>query len=91
MSHISTPQASEKEAWSLDQWLRYLEQVHPSNIELGLERVAEVYRNLQLDLSQRTIVTVAGTNGKGTSCALIEQALLMSGQSVAVFRLPRAS
>ena len=88
MSHISTPQASEKEAWSLDQWLRYLEQVHPSNIELGLERVAEVYRNLQLDLSQRTIVTVAGTNGKGTSCALIEQALLMSGQSVAVFSSP---
>jgi len=88
MSHISPPQASEKEAWSLDQWLTYLEQVHPSNIELGLGRVAEVFCNLQLDLSQRTIITVAGTNGKGTTCAFIEQALLTSKHSVAVFSSP---
>ncbi|MFQ3189739.1 MAG: dihydrofolate synthase/folylpolyglutamate synthase [Paraglaciecola sp.] len=88
MSYISPHRASEKEAWSLNQWLTYLEQVHPSNIELGLERVAEVFCNLQLDLSQRTIVTVAGTNGKGTTCALIEQALLMSQHSVSVFSSP---
>lgn len=88
MSLISTTQASDKEAWSLDQWLIYLEQVHPSSIELGLGRVAEVFRNLQLDLSQRIIVTVAGTNGKGTTCALIEQAILISKQSVAVFSSP---
>ena len=88
MSHISPPQVSEKEAWSLDQWLTYLEQVHPNNIELGLERVAEVFRNLQLDISQRTIITVAGTNGKGTTCAFIEQALLTSKHSVAVFSSP---
>jgi dihydrofolate synthase/folylpolyglutamate synthase len=88
MTHIIPPQASEKEAWSLDQWLTYLEQVHPSNIELGLERVAEVFCNLQLDLGQRTIITVAGTNGKGTTCAFIEQALLTSKHSVAVFSSP---
>lgn len=88
MSHISTYQACEKKAWSLDQWLVYLEQIHPSNIELGLERVDNVFRNLQLDLSQRIIVTVAGTNGKGTTCALIEQALLISEHSVAVFSSP---
>lgn len=88
MSHISTFQASLKEAWSLDQWLIYLEQIHPSNIELGLERVAEVFGNLQLDLSQNIIITVAGTNGKGTTCALIEQAILLSRQSVAVFSSP---
>ena len=88
MSHISTSQASDKEAWSLDQWLIYLAQVHASNIELGLERVADVFRNLQLDFSQRIIITVAGTNGKGTTCALIEQAILASSQSVAVFSSP---
>jgi dihydrofolate synthase/folylpolyglutamate synthase len=88
MSHIPIPQASEKEAWSLEQWLNYLEQIHPSNIELGLERVAKVFRNLQLDFSQRVIVTVAGTNGKGTTCALIEQAILASRKSVAVFSSP---
>ena len=88
MALIHSSQTSEKEAWCLDQWLTYLEQVHPSNIELGLERVAEVLSHLQLDLSQRTIVTVAGTNGKGTTCALIEQALLISSHSVAVFSSP---
>ena len=88
MSHISPPQVSEKETWLLDQWLTYLEQVHPSNIELGLERVAEVFCNLQLDISQRTVISVAGTNGKGTTCAFIEQALLMSKHSVAVFSSP---
>ena len=88
MSHISPPQVSEKEAWSLDQWLTYLEQVHPNNIELGLERVAEVFCNLQLDISQQTVISVAGTNGKGTTCAFIEQALLTSKHSVAVFSSP---
>ena len=88
MFHISPPQASDKEAWLLDQWLTYLEQVHPSDIELGLERVAKVFCNLQLDISQRTIITVAGTNGKGTTCAFIEQALLTSKHSVAVFSSP---
>jgi dihydrofolate synthase/folylpolyglutamate synthase len=88
MSYISPTQASEKEAWSLDQWLTYLEQVHPSNIELGLERVAKVFCNMQVDLSHRTIITVAGTNGKGTTCAFIEQALLVSKHSVAVFSSP---
>jgi len=88
MSHLPPYQTSEKEAWSLDQWLTYLEQVHPSGIELGLERVSEVFRDLQLDISQRKIITVAGTNGKGTTCAFIEQALLMSKNSVAVFSSP---
>lgn len=88
MTHHTTLQASAKEAWSLDQWLIYLEQIHPKNIELGLARVAEVFCKLQLDLSQRIIVTVAGTNGKGTTCALIEQALLHAKHSVAVFSSP---
>ena len=88
MSDISPPQISEKETWLLDQWLTYLEQVHPSNIELGLERVAEVFCNLQLDISQQTVISVAGTNGKGTTCAFIEQALLTSKHSVAVFSSP---
>lgn len=88
MSPITTSQASEKEVWALDQWLIYLEKIHPNNIELGLERVAAVFHNMQLDLSDRVIVTVAGTNGKGTTCALIEQAILTSKQSVAVFSSP---
>jgi len=88
MAFTSPFQAFDKEAWSLEQWLTYLEQVHPSSIELGLERVAEVFANLQLNLEQQIVITVAGTNGKGTTCALIEQALLISNLSVAVFSSP---
>ncbi len=88
MSLISTFQTSNKEVWSLDQWLVYLEQVHPSDIELGLERVDKVFHNLQLELEQRIVITVAGTNGKGTTCALIEQAVLIANCSVAVFSSP---
>ena len=46
MSFSLASQASEKEDWSLEQWLTYLEQVHPSSIELGLERVSQVFHNL---------------------------------------------
>ncbi|MGS2720607.1 bifunctional tetrahydrofolate synthase/dihydrofolate synthase [Paraglaciecola aestuariivivens] len=88
MIELSSVPASVKEAWSLDQWLSYLEKIHPQNIELGLERVAKVYAKLALDLSSKTLITVAGTNGKGTTCALIEQALLSANQSVAVFSSP---
>lgn len=88
MNQISALQASAKEAWSLEQWLTYLEKIHPQNIELGLERVKTVYQSLKLDFSQSTVITVAGTNGKGTTCALVEQALLCTDQSVAVFSSP---
>uniref|UniRef100_UPI0030F49D36 bifunctional tetrahydrofolate synthase/dihydrofolate synthase n=1 Tax=Paraglaciecola sp. TaxID=1920173 RepID=UPI0030F49D36 len=83
-SHKAAIQA----AWSLDQWLNYLSEIHPANIELGLERVAQVYQRLNLDLSSKTIITVAGTNGKGTTCAMLEQALLMQDKTVAVFSSP---
>ena len=86
---ISTlSKAAEQAAWSLDQWLAYLSEIHPSNIELGLERVMQVYQHLNLDLSRKIVVTVAGTNGKGTTCAMLEQALLLQGKTVAVFSSP---
>lgn len=88
MSEPTMHQASEKEAWTLKQWLQYLEQIHPTNIDMGLDRVAVVFQNLNISFSERTVITVAGTNGKGTSCALIEQALLASDKSVAVFSSP---
>lgn len=88
MNQLSALPASDKEAWSLDQWLTYLEKIHPQNIELGLERVKTVYQSLKLDFSQSTVITVAGTNGKGTTCAFLEQALLCKEKSVAVFSSP---
>lgn len=72
----------------LDGWLAYLEQLHPQAIALGLERVAQVAELLQLQQPAPRIVLVAGTNGKGTTCAALEQLLLASGQRVAVYASP---
>ncbi len=72
---------------SLDQWLYYLENLHSSEIDLGLERVGEVAKRLAIDFSFAQVITVAGTNGKGTTCAFLENALIPS-QSVAVYSSP---
>ncbi|MFB1010087.1 MAG: bifunctional tetrahydrofolate synthase/dihydrofolate synthase, partial [Thiopseudomonas sp.] len=54
---------------TLDQWLSWLEQLHPSEIELGLQRIRDVAERLQLPKPARQVVTVTGTNGKGSTCA----------------------
>lgn len=74
--------------WSLSQWLEHLGAIHPKNIDMGLDRITQVYHKLALDFSQQTIITVAGTNGKGTTCCLIEHAALLSGKTVAVYSSP---
>jgi dihydrofolate synthase/folylpolyglutamate synthase len=78
---------------NLDQWLYYLENLHSTEIDLGLSRVGKVAERLAIDLSFAKVITVAGTNGKGTTCAFIENALLnnealKSKQGVAVYSSP---
>lgn len=74
---------------SLDIWLDYLLAIHPTEIEMGLERVSEVAERLELkDLGKTNVVTVAGTNGKGTTCAIVEEVLLLAGESVGVYSSP---
>ena len=72
---------------TLTQWLEYLESIHPSAIDMGLDRVNEVAQRLKLRFDAR-VITVGGTNGKGTTSALIENALLIEGQSVGVYSSP---
>jgi dihydrofolate synthase/folylpolyglutamate synthase len=60
---------------SLGAWLRHLEALHPKRIDLGLERVCGVARTLGLDRSEAPVLTIAGTNGKG-SVAYASDALL---------------
>lgn len=79
---------NKKQAWSLEQWLSYLQAIHPSEIDLGLERVQAVFNQLSISFAPCQVITVAGTNGKGTTCALIEQAILCSEQTVGVFSSP---
>lgn len=73
---------------SLTDWLDYLESIHPVGIDMGLTRVNDVYQRLQLDWSDRTVITVAGTNGKGTTCAFIERAACLLNKPVGVYSSP---
>jgi dihydrofolate synthase/folylpolyglutamate synthase len=57
---------------NLAEWLAYIEQQHPKSIELGLERVREVAARMLLDKPAKHVITVGGTNGKGSTVAFIE-------------------
>ena len=72
----------------LKTWLCYLEQLHPSSIELGLERVKSVAERLDLLQPAPYIFTVAGTNGKGTTCRTLEMILLAANKRVGVYSSP---
>jgi dihydrofolate synthase/folylpolyglutamate synthase len=83
MPPASSPSASN----SLADWLHYLESIHTRSIDLGLERVAEVARRLELQLDAVKIV-VGGTNGKGSTCAMLEAILLAAGYRVGLYTSP---
>ncbi|WP_392552667.1 bifunctional tetrahydrofolate synthase/dihydrofolate synthase [Orbus wheelerorum] len=73
---------------TLDAWLSYLEQLHPKTIELGLERAAKVAARLDILKPAPYVFTVAGTNGKGTTCRALEMILLTAGFRVGVYSSP---
>ena len=73
---------------SLDDWLFYLESVHPANIEMGLERVATVANNIGLLNTSSKIILIGGTNGKGTTARCLESLLLSQGYSVGTYASP---
>lgn len=73
---------------SLEQWLSWQETLHPSEIELGLDRVRQVYQSLCPETLPFSVVTVAGTNGKGSSIAALEAILLAGGYHVASYTSP---
>ena len=73
---------------NIDEWLSYLENIHSTEIDMGLERISTVAQKLAIDLSFTQVITVAGTNGKGTTCAFLENVLLSKKHSVAVYSSP---
>jgi len=73
---------------SLDEWLCFLENIHHSEIDMGLERISVIAERLAIDLSFAKVITVAGTNGKGTTCAFLENVLLAKNKTVAVYSSP---
>ncbi len=72
---------------TLDDWLALVEQLHPSKIELGLDRVRSVAQSLALRLDC-VVITVGGTNGKGSTCAMLEAILRAAGYRVGLYTSP---
>lgn len=73
---------------TLDDWLAWQETLHPQEIELGLERVSQVFRRLHDQPAPFVVITVAGTNGKGSSVALLEAILLRAGYRTGTYTSP---
>lgn len=84
MDNHQIPQATSP----LAAWLDYLERLHSQPIELGLERVKQVAEHLDLLKPAPKVFTVAGTNGKGTTCCTLESILLAAGLRVGVYSSP---
>jgi len=74
-------------ARSLSGWLEYIERQHPSTIALGLERVGEVLGRLRAGLAC-PVITVGGTNGKGSTCAMLESILRAAGYRTGLYTSP---
>ena len=72
----------------LQSWLSRLEQLHPTEIELGLQRVALVASALDVQTPARRVITVAGTNGKGSCVRTMEALLRAGGHSVGAYSSP---
>lgn len=73
---------------SLDQWLEWQMGLHDKAIELGLDRVGRVAERLGLNKIAQQVITVAGTNGKGSSVAAYENWLHQAGYRVASYTSP---
>ena len=72
---------------TVDAWLAYLATLHPASIAMGLDRVRAVMAKLDATVAC-PVVTVAGTNGKGSTCAMLESVLRCSGYAVGLYTSP---
>ena len=72
---------------TLTDWLDHCERLHPKNIDMGLERVRSVAERLALRFTC-PVITVAGTNGKGSTCAMLEAILGQAGYRTGVYTSP---
>lgn len=73
---------------SLSQWIDWLLHLHAKEIDLGLERIRIVANEMQVTRPAPFVITVAGTNGKGSSVAMLTSILLEAGYKVGTYTSP---
>lgn len=72
----------------LDHWLRWLETIHPTEIEMGLTRVSAVADRLGLRPANKPLILVGGTNGKGSTVAMLSAIYTQAGYRVGSYTSP---
>jgi dihydrofolate synthase/folylpolyglutamate synthase len=75
----------------LDDWLAWQSTIHSAEIELGLQRINQVWCRLRPKGLACQVVTVAGTNGKGSCVAMLESIYLQAGYRVGAYTSPHLS
>ncbi len=80
-------QSADRNSWQLTDWLAYCESIHPIGIDMGLTRVGAVASRMALGFAC-PVITVAGTNGKGSTCAMLESILSEAGFKTGVYSSP---
>jgi dihydrofolate synthase/folylpolyglutamate synthase len=73
---------------TLNEWLTWQETLHPAEIELGLERILCVWRDMHAPAFSCPVISVAGTNGKGSSLAILQAIYLAAGYDVGTYTSP---
>ncbi len=81
---LSAPAASA----SLQEWLTYLESIPPQSIDMGRERVARVAASADVLEPAPLVITVSGTNGKGSTVCYLETILQTAGYTTGVYTSP---
>jgi dihydrofolate synthase/folylpolyglutamate synthase len=72
---------------TLAQWLAFIETLHPKSIAMGLDRIASVAARMQVRIDC-PVITVAGTNGKGSTCAIVESIYRQAGFRTGLYTSP---
>jgi len=73
---------------TLSDWLEYIERIHPRSIDMGLDRIRVVAKALKLGKPGKVVITVGGTNGKGSTVAFIESIARAAGWKVGAYTSP---
>ena len=73
---------------TVSEWLDWQQTIHPLNIDFKLERILSVYKKLNISSIANKIITVAGTNGKGSTVSFLESVISKKNYRVGTFTSP---
>ena len=73
---------------TLNEWLEFQQGINPKEIDLSLDRVQTLYNKLQINIPEKNVFLIGGTNGKGTTTSILEQLFRKKGYKTGAFTSP---